>query len=243
MQQAGIDRGGIHVADALLGRVRGDLAMSRISRRPGRPDVDLRVDDQHGVPLLAAIRGGHATRCHSSSDSLSRGKSREGFMSSADKITVELAPAATKEVRILIGELDQELSAEYAPEQRHGLALDAIFAPGIRFFLARLNGAAVGCGGVAFFADFAEVKRMYVREVARGRGVAQALLARIEQAARNAGFLLLRLETGARQIAALRFYQRAGFQICAAFGAYATMAPQAIATSVFLQKQLRSPDA
>ena len=164
-------------------------------------------------------------------------------MSSADKITDELAPAATNEVRILIGELDQELSAEYAPEQRHGLALDAIFAPGIRFFLARLNCAAVGCGGVAFFADFAEVKRMYVRDAARGRGVAQALLVRIEQAACDAGFSLLRLETGGRQIAALRFYQRAGFQIFAAFGAYATMAPQAIATSVFLQKQLRSPDA
>jgi putative acetyltransferase len=162
-------------------------------------------------------------------------------MSNADKITVELVPAATNEVRILIGELDQELSAEYAPEQRHGLALDAIFAPGIRFFLARLNGAAAGCGGVAFFTDFAEVKRMYVREAARGRGVAQALLARFEEEARDAGFMPLRLETGARQTAALRFYQRAGFQICAAFGAYATMPPHAVATSVFMQKQLGAP--
>ena len=159
-------------------------------------------------------------------------------MNGADSITVELAPEVTDDVRILIGELDQILSAEYLPEQRHGLALDAIFAPNIRFFLARLNGAAMGCGGVAFFADFAEVKRMYVREVARGHGVAQALLARIEEEASAAGFSLLRLETGARQVAALRFYERAGFQICAAFGAYATMAPQAIATSIFLQKCL-----
>jgi len=156
----------------------------------------------------------------------------------ADSITVELVPEVTDDVRILIGELDQILSAEYLPEQRHGLALDAIFAPNIRFFLARLNGAAMGCGGVAFFADFAEVKRMYVRDVARGRGVAQALLARIEEESRVTGFSLLRLETGARQLAALRFYERAGFQICAAFGAYATMAPQAIATSIFLQKCL-----
>jgi putative acetyltransferase len=164
-------------------------------------------------------------------------------VSSADSITIELVPDVTDDVRVLIGELDQELSAEYAPEQRHGLALDAIFAPNIRFYLARLSGAAVGCGGVAFLADFAEVKRMYVREVARGRGVAQALLARIEDEASDAGFSLLQLETGARQMTALRFYQRVGFRICAAFGAYATMAPQAIATSVFLQKQLRSPDA
>ena len=68
--------------------------------------------------------------------------------------------------------------------------------------------------------------------------MARALLARIERETHDAGLALLRLETGVRQTAALRFYQLAGFQICAAFGAYATMAPHAIATSVFLQKHL-----
>jgi putative acetyltransferase len=159
-------------------------------------------------------------------------------MSAADEITVELVSSATDDARALISELDHILSDEYTPEQRHGLALESIFQPNIRFFLARLNGAAVGCGGVALFEDFAEVKRMYVRDVVRGRGAAQALLAQIEAEARNAGLVLLRLETGERQIAALRFYQRAGFEICAAFGPYATMMPQAIATSVFLQKHL-----
>jgi putative acetyltransferase len=158
---------------------------------------------------------------------------------SADEITVELVPDATDDVRALIAELEEILSAEYTPEQRHGLALDAIFKPDIRFFLARSNGIAVGCGGVAFFPDFAEVKRMYVRDAARGRGVARALLARIERETRDAGLVLLRLETAVRQMAALRFYHRAGFQPCAAFGACATMAPQAVATSVFLEKHLR----
>jgi putative acetyltransferase len=91
---------------------------------------------------------------------------------------------------------------------------------------------------VALFADFAEVKRMYVREAARGRGVAPALLAQIERAARDAGLTLLRLETGTRQIAARRFYQREGFRVCAAFGDYAAMAPHSIATSVFMEKRL-----
>lgn len=162
-------------------------------------------------------------------------------MGNADGIAIELAPSATDEVRALIGELDRTLSAEYAPEQRHGLALEAIFQPNIRFFLARLHGAPVGCGGVALFADFAEIKRMYVRDVARGRGVAQALLIRIEMVAREAGLALLRLETGERQIAARRLYARAGFRPCAALGAYAAMAPQAIATSIFLEKRLIAP--
>src|SRR6267378_4987621 len=123
-------------------------------------------------PLLAKIRGGHATRCRSPSDSISHILAvPEELVSSADEITVELVPAVTNDVRALVGELDQILSAEYTLEQRHGLALDAIFAPNIRFFVARLNSAAMGCGGVAFFADFAEVKRMYVREVVLGRGV------------------------------------------------------------------------
>src|SRR5687767_7023753 len=97
-------------------------------------------------------------------------------------IRVELVTSATGVVRELVGELEGVLSAEYAPEQRHGLALDALFEPHIRFFVAELDGAPVGCGGVALFDDFAELKRMYVREAARGSGVAPALLARIEQA-------------------------------------------------------------
>src|SRR5271166_2965756 len=114
-------------------------------------------------------------------------------MKNNDGLRIEVAPTATEEVRSLIGELETILSAEYPPEQRHGLALDAIFQPHIRFFLARLRGAAVGCGGVAIFSDFAEVKRMYVRDVARRQGVADAILARIEEEVRGAGLSLLRL--------------------------------------------------
>jgi putative acetyltransferase len=117
-------------------------------------------------------------------------------MKNNDGVRIEVAPTATEEVRSLIGELETILSAEYPPEQRHGLAVHAIFQPHIRFFLARLRGAAVGCGGVALFSEFAEVKRMYVWDVARRQGVADAILARIEEEVRGAGLSLLRLETG-----------------------------------------------
>jgi putative acetyltransferase len=164
-------------------------------------------------------------------------------MNHSDTVRVEAAPTATEEVRSLVDELETLLSAEYPPEQRHGLALDAIFQPHIRFFLARLRGRAVGCGGVALFSDFAEVKRMYVRDVARGKGVADAILARIEQEVRDAGLSVVRLETGDRQVAALRFYARAGFRRCQAFGDYTLMSPQSVATSVFFEKRIGSPAA
>jgi putative acetyltransferase len=159
-------------------------------------------------------------------------------MGHRDELQIEAALTATDEVRVLIGELEAVLAAEYPPEQRHGLSLDAIFQPHVRFFLARLRGVAVGCGGVALFPDYAEVKRMYVRDSARGQGVADAILARLEAEARGAGLSELRLETGVRQVAAMRFYARAGFRECPAFGDYRSMAPQAIATSVFFEKRI-----
>lgn len=155
------------------------------------------------------------------------------------QITIERVTVPTDDVRSLISELEQVLGAEYPPEQRHGLSLDAIFQPHIQFFVAHGDGAAVGCGGVALLGDLAEVKRMYVRPAARGRGVAEALLERIEAAVRAAGLVRLCLETGDRQLAAMRVYTRTGFVRCAAFGPYAAMPPETIAASVFFEKVLR----
>lgn len=155
-------------------------------------------------------------------------------------MNITRATAPTDVVRALIGELDEILSAEYPPEQRFGLAIDAIFAPHMRFFVAELDGAPVGCGGVALLGDFAEVKRMYVRDAARGKGVAQAILARLEAEARKAGLATLRLETGIVQHAAIRLYERAGFKVCGAFGDYLTKPASALTTSVFYEKPLAS---
>ena len=157
-------------------------------------------------------------------------------MSDSDDVRIEVAPAATDEVRLLIDELEAVLAVEYPPEQRHGFSIDAIFQPHVRFFLARRQGVAVGCGGVALFPEYAEVKRMFVRGTARGQGVADALLARIEDEVRSAGLSILRLETGTRQIAAMRLYIRTGFRECPAFGDYALKPPEAIAASVFFEK-------
>ena len=157
-------------------------------------------------------------------------------MSDSNEVRIEIAPTATDEVRALVGELEAVLAAEYPPEQRHGLALDAIFQPHVRFFIARRQGTAIGCGGVALFPEYAEVKRMYVRPSARGQGVAEAILSRLEQEARDAGRSVLRLETGDRQFAAMRLYIRAGFRECPAFGDYALKPPDAIAASVFFEK-------
>jgi putative acetyltransferase len=151
---------------------------------------------------------------------------------------VERASAATAEIRTLIGELEAELGANYTPEQRHGLSVDALFEPHIRFYVAWMEDSAAGCGGVALFSGFAELKRMYVREGSRGLGIADALLERLTAEAAGAGHKLLRLETGTRQARAMQFYQRNGFALCEPYEPYTSMPPAAIATSVFMEKRI-----
>jgi putative acetyltransferase len=153
------------------------------------------------------------------------------------EIAIELANGPTSEVAELLDELNKALSG-YADDQRHALSIDQLFQPGVRFYLARLEGEAVACGGVALFDDYAEVKRMYSKRSVRGRGVAKALLRRIEAVARNAGARILRLETGVYQEEALRFYEGAGFRRRGPFGSYLDLPARAIETSLFYEKAL-----
>jgi putative acetyltransferase len=153
-------------------------------------------------------------------------------------LAITLATAPNDAVRLLIAELEDVLAAEYPPENRHGLPLEAIFQPHVRFFVATLDGAPAGCGGVALFDDFAEVKRMYVRPAVRGQGVARAILDRIEAETQAANLAILRLETGDKQLEALRLYRRYGFTDCPPFGEYTALPADNISTSVFLEKRI-----
>ena len=83
------------------------------------------------------------------------------------------------------------------------------------------GGTALGCGALRALAEcVAEVKRMYVVPAARGGGVAKAMLAALEDAARDRGWTTLRLETGTRQPEAIGLYAGAGYRRVGEFGAY-----------------------
>ena len=110
------------------------------------------------------------------------------------EITIERVSGPTSDASALIAELDEVLGALYEPEQRHGLSIEQVFQPNVRFFVAHLGDQAAGCGAVALFDGYAEVKRMYTREAARGRGVGKALLGRIEREARDASKPMLRVQ-------------------------------------------------
>lgn len=88
------------------------------------------------------------------------------------------------------------------------------------------GGAAVACGGLrplpdsVLGPDVVEVKRMFVDRSARGSGVAAAVLAALEDRARERGAVRLVLETGTLQPDAIRFYTRQGYAPIPLFGSY-----------------------
>jgi GNAT superfamily N-acetyltransferase len=118
-----------------------------------------------------------------------------------------LAQAMREEMRILYEGLD--LDSPEMPRAGPG----ELGPPGGTFLVGfDEDGAPVCCGGVKALPDGAcEIKRMYVVPQARGRRLALALLAALEDAARELGYAIARLDTGPRQPHAERMYRRAGY--------------------------------
>jgi GNAT superfamily N-acetyltransferase len=66
----------------------------------------------------------------------------------------------------------------------------------------------------------AELKRMFVIEQMRGRGLARRILAALEEDARAAGRVRMVLETGTKQPEAVALYTSSGYEPCPKFGYY-----------------------
>jgi putative acetyltransferase len=87
------------------------------------------------------------------------------------------------------------------------------------FLLARLDSQVVGCGALRpLTGEVAEVKRMYVAQSVRRRGIARLLLTCLERIACGFGYRALRLETGARQPEAIALYESQGFHRIPPYG-------------------------
>jgi GNAT superfamily N-acetyltransferase len=121
----------------------------------------------------------------------------------------------------LIAEVQQEYVVRYGGPDR--TPIDAMqFAPPYgAFFVATVDGEAIGCAGLRRHDDeVVEVKRMFVRTVHRRRGHARALLRALEDRARASGCRRVILETGLAQPEAIALYTSDGYAPIAGFGHY-----------------------
>lgn len=106
----------------------------------------------------------------------------------------------------------------------HALDVDALQAPGLTFWTARLDGVLLGCGALKEHdPDFGEIKSMRTTTEIRGTGVGRALLLHVLDESRSRGYSRVSLETGTQDffVPARRLYVRHGFTPCGPFATYA----------------------
>jgi len=136
------------------------------------------------------------------------------------------------DVHALIGELDAYLYSLYPPENVYALDLSSLLHPSVLFAVVRdAAGASLGCGAIVIKPEYGEIKRMYVRPQARGKGLARRLIETLEAKAVELGCQTFMLETGPTMPEALLLYERLGYRRCGPFGDYPDDP-----LSVFMQK-------
>lgn len=108
------------------------------------------------------------------------------------------------------------------------------FGVGAGIWLASEGATTVGCIALRPLPKFkqsGEVKRLYVRPESRGQHIAEGLLKALEEYAVGAGYRTLYLDTKDDLVAAIRFYERHGYEACERYNEN----PQA---TIFMRKDL-----
>jgi len=129
---------------------------------------------------------------------------------------VQVTDADIDEVRAIFREYEQwvGLNLCFQSFEEELAALPGFYAPPDgRLYLAWINGEAVGCIGMRKLeAGVCEMKRLYLREAARGLGVGRAVSDKGITEAREIGYLRMRLDTDPPKMEkAVRLYESYGF--------------------------------
>ena len=147
-------------------------------------------------------------------------------MDAATPPASDLIEAMIRSLEPLYGRIDRPDAPSASPQD---------FSPetGGAFLVGFEDGRALCGGGLKRLEPgVVEIKRMYVLEEARGRGLARELLAALEDAARERGYTRVRLDTGPQQPHAETLYRSAGYREIADYNG----TPMA---SFFGEKELR----
>ena len=126
---------------------------------------------------------------------------------------VRRIPADSPDALRLVQAMIDSVISLYGDHGAGPSATPADFSPPGGAFVALYDGdEAVAGGGIKRLDDeTCELKRMFVVESHRGRGLARILLGALEDAARDLGYARVRLDTGVHQHAALHLYPSSGY--------------------------------
>lgn len=146
---------------------------------------------------------------------------------------IERTDAPTPEFIQLVLQLDIELAERDGSE--HGFYQQFNKIDTIRHAVVVFDDEeAIGCGAFKVFNDeTVEIKRMFVPDEHRGKGIASKVLKELEKWALELGYSICILETGKRQPEAIALYKKNGYELIPNYGQYA-----GIENSVCFQKVL-----
>ncbi len=149
-------------------------------------------------------------------------------------IKIKRTDASNDDFLDLVKELDADLAIRDGDDHPFYAQFNKIDK--IKFVVvAYQNKIALGCGAIKEYnPGTMEIKRMYVRPEARGKGIATQILSALEQWAAELLAEKLILETGKKQPEAIALYTKNGYKLTANFGQYA-----GVETSLCFAKDLK----
>ena len=155
---------------------------------------------------------------------------------------IEPRPYSDPDVTRLVEAVQGEYIARYGGPDAAVVVPGEFEPPAGLFLVGTLDGAPVATGGWRWIDDgVAEIKRMYVVDSARGRGLARLILAELESSAGDAGAHRMVLNTGHQQPEAIALYESSGYTPSDGFGHYACT-PGAIFYGKDLAPAAQRPD-
>ncbi|MBR0870832.1 MarR family transcriptional regulator [Bradyrhizobium tropiciagri] len=158
-------------------------------------------------------------------DFLTRNAQRDALLAAMDMIASALGREATvlletdprsDEARHCLGEYYGELARRFKQGFDVKLSRDPdakdMVRPRGSFIVAMSDGLPIGCVGLkGGGAEIAEIKRLWVAPSARGLGLGRRLMDAAENAARELGIAVLRLDTNSALAEAGQLYRRSGW--------------------------------
>lgn len=127
-------------------------------------------------------------------------------------------PAARQAIAQYYTVLAERFELGFDPATTRPAPADALRPPAGLFLVATLKGSVVGCVGVKLHpGGIGEIKRLWVAPDTRGMGLGRRLLTAIEDAARDAGSTVTRLDTNRTLTEAIQLYRSAGYVEIPAF--------------------------
>lgn len=139
---------------------------------------------------------------------------RYAYTDGTNKDFIELCHGLDDFLNELVG--GEENRAEYIPYNTLDDIHDVI--------VAYDDDMPVGCASFKKYDDkSAEVKRVFIKEEYRGRGVSKELMERLEEKGRSEGYTYFILESGDPLVAAMALYRSIGYEVIPNYGQYKDM--------------------